>query len=410
MLQQVISFVNTQWPKRVDGDLKQLHQRRASLAVVNRCLMFADRVIIPPPLRNRILKLFHSSHPGISHMKSIARSYVYWPSMDTDIEKLVKSYRNCQQASKNPPKQEPVPWPQTNSPWTRVHIDFAGPINGVTYLIVIDSYSKRPEVISLMSATTTATIAALRRIFSQHGLPEIVVSDNGTQYSSAQFNDFCQQHCIKHIFSPPYHPQSSGQAERFVDTFKHALLKARGEGTSEEVIQHFLFAYRTTTHKALSNHLSPAEALMGRKLRSVHHALLPINESTEEASPTTGYSIGTNVYTRDYRPGHNRWIEGVVTGRHGKVIYDVSVAGEVWIRHRNQLRQRTGTNNSETNSLPFDILMDTFEISTQSIPAECNDPPIAADQTLLPLRLTHRKCQSTRHLHIDTKRKHYQRT
>ena len=190
MLQQVISFVNTQWPKRVDGDLKQLHQRRASLAVVNRCLMFADRVIIPPPLRNRILKQFHSGHPGISRIKSIARSYVYRPSMDTDIEKLVKSCLNCQQASKNPPKQESVPWPQTNSPWTRLHIDFAGPINGATYLIVIDSHSKWPEVVSLTSATTTATIAALRRIFSQHGLPKIVVSDNGTQFSSAQFNDF----------------------------------------------------------------------------------------------------------------------------------------------------------------------------------------------------------------------------
>ena len=95
---------------------------------------------------------------------------------------------------------------------------------------------------------------------------------------------------------------------------------------SEEVIQQFVFAYHTTPHKTLSSHLSPAEALMGRKLRTVHHALLPIKESTEDASLTTGYSIGTNVYARDYRPGHNRWIEGVVTGRHGKVVYDVTVA------------------------------------------------------------------------------------
>ena len=98
----------------------------------------------------------------------------------------------------------------------------------------------------------------------------------------------------------------------------------------------------------------------------------------------------------------------MVTGRHGKVVYDVSVAGEVWIRHRNQLRQRTGMNNSDTNSLSFDIFMDTFEITTPSIPAECNDPPIAADQTLLPRRLTHGKRQSTHHLQIDPKRKHYQ--
>ena len=117
------------------------------------------------------------------------------------------------------------------------------------HLIVIDSHSKWPKVILLTSATATATIAALRCIFSQHGLPEIVVSDNGTQFSSAQFHDFCQQHCIKHIFSPPYHPQSNGQAERFVDTFKRALLKARGEGTSEEVIQQFLFGQQNRSSK-----------------------------------------------------------------------------------------------------------------------------------------------------------------
>ena len=104
----------------------------------------------------------------------------------------------CQQASKNPSKQEPVPWPQTNSPWTSVHMDFTGPINGVTYL-VIDSLSKYPEVISFTSATTTAIITALRSIFSQHDLPEIVVLDKCTQFTLDQFNKCYHQHCIKHI-------------------------------------------------------------------------------------------------------------------------------------------------------------------------------------------------------------------
>ena len=77
---------------------------------------------------------------------------------------------------------------------------------------------------------------------------------------------------------------------------------------------------------------------MGGKLCTVHHALLPIKESTEDGSPNTGYSIGMKVYDRDHRPGHDRWIEGIVNGGHGKVVYDVSVAGQVWIRYRNQLR------------------------------------------------------------------------
>ena len=108
-----------------------------------------------------------------------------------------------------------------------------------------------------------------------------------------------------------------------------------------------------------------------------YHTLLPIKETTEDVLPTTRYSLGMNVYARSYRPGYDHWIEGIVTSRHGKVVYDVSV----WIRHRNQLRQRTGINNSESISL-----LGTFEISTPSIFAKCNDPPVTADHTLLPKR------------------------
>ena len=183
--------------------------------------MFVARVIIPPPLWHRILKHFHSGHLWISRRKAIAISYVYWPSMDTDIQKTVWSYLKCQQISKNPPKQAPVPWAQTTSPWTRVHIGFSGP--HCHWFI-----HKWPEVMSFTSATTTGTINALRHIFTKHVLPEIVAPDNGTQCTSIQFNNFLDNNA-SNIFSPPYRPQSNGQAERFVDEFKRPLLKFRGE-------------------------------------------------------------------------------------------------------------------------------------------------------------------------------------
>ncbi|BHF58195.1 hypothetical protein SprV_0100114500 [Sparganum proliferum] len=181
VLRQAITYVQTCWPTTaLAGDLRQLFLRRASLSVVDSCLMFADRVVIPSSLRPTVLRQFHAAHPGTSRMKSIARSFAYWPGIDGDIDDLVRRCTRCQQAAKMPPRQPPVPWEPPERPWSRVHIDFARPLNGVSYLILVDAYSKWPEIAPLKPATASATIAFLRRIFGQHGLPEVLVSDNGS--------------------------------------------------------------------------------------------------------------------------------------------------------------------------------------------------------------------------------------
>nr|VZI10430.1 unnamed protein product [Spirometra erinaceieuropaei] len=265
-------------------------------------------------------------------MKSIARSFVYWPGIDGDIDDLVRRCSRCQQAAKMPPRQPPVPWEPSERPWSRVHIDFAGPLNGVSYLILVDAYSKWPDIAPLNPATASATIAFLRRIFSQHGLPEVLVSDNGSQFISSAFEDFCRQHNIQHLRSPPYHPQSNGQAERFVDTFKRALLKARGEGTTDEIVQAFLFSYRTTPNPASPGGVSPAEALMGRKLRTTIHALVPTGAQPAQTSPVSRsmLSIGTSVFVRDYRAGFPDWIEATVVAHRGSMLFDVDVGDDIW--------------------------------------------------------------------------------
>ncbi|PIO54612.1 integrase core domain protein, partial [Teladorsagia circumcincta] len=179
-------------------------------------------------------------------MKMLARSYVYWPALDSDIEQLVKNCATCVEAAKNPVKAELSSWPKATSPWTRVHADFAGPLDGIYYLVVVDAYSKWPEILQMNTISTSATIKAMRRIFAQFGNPQTLVTDNGTQFTSASFTEFCRQRGIRHIRSPPFHPQSNGQAERFVDTFKRGLAKLKREGPSTEALQDFLMAYRAT--------------------------------------------------------------------------------------------------------------------------------------------------------------------
>ncbi|XP_041787934.1 uncharacterized protein K02A2.6-like [Anopheles merus] len=204
------------------------------LTTVGNCILFGERVVIPAALQMRCLKQLHQGHPGIQRMKAIARSFVYWPSLDDDITSCVATCDACQAAAKSPRMSAPAPWPKPSAPWQRVHIDYAGPIDGAYFLVAVDAFTKWPEIAETASITSHSTIILLRGIFARFGPPVTLVSDNGTQFTSEVFKEFCDANGIEHITTAPFHPQSNGQAERFVDTFKRALKKIRVEKASLE--------------------------------------------------------------------------------------------------------------------------------------------------------------------------------
>ena len=139
------------------------------------CVMWGIRVIIPTKLRLQILADLHRDHPGVSRMKSIARSYFWWPGLDQNIEEIAKSCEPCQSSKNAPPAAALHLWIWPAKPWQRIHIDFAGPFQGTNFLIVVDAHSKWPEVFEMASTTATKTIAILRQLFATYGLPEQVV-------------------------------------------------------------------------------------------------------------------------------------------------------------------------------------------------------------------------------------------
>ena len=136
---------------------------------------------------------------------------------------------------------------------------------------MVDAYSKWIDVQIVPSTSAEATIAALRPIFSTFGLPQQLVSDNGTGFTSAQFQEFLSQNGVKQILTSPYHPSSNGLAERAVQTFKDLVSKL--EGPMEVRLSKFLFKYRVTPHTTTG--ISPAELLMGRRLRTHLDLLYP---------------------------------------------------------------------------------------------------------------------------------------
>ncbi|KAL3069506.1 hypothetical protein niasHT_033892 [Heterodera trifolii] len=148
LIKEVIKFTQTKWPNQgINAEMKPYFSGRHNFSLITGCLVFNGRSVIPPSLRSRTLKALHLAHPGIVRMKNLARSFVYWPSMDTDIETIVRGCSQCQQAAKQSPKQPLQPWPTTTSVFERIHIDLAGPCSdGNIYLVIIDTFSKWPEV------------------------------------------------------------------------------------------------------------------------------------------------------------------------------------------------------------------------------------------------------------------------
>lgn len=154
------------------------------MTVVQGLIYWGHRVIVPEPARDQMLQLLHETHQGASAMKSVARTIVWWPGLDGEIDRLASNCHTCVQARSMPPAKTPVNWPLTQENWSRVHLDFAGPVNGAMILVAVDSHSKWIEAIAMQHATTESTITALREIFSRFGIPRTIVSDNGTQLTS----------------------------------------------------------------------------------------------------------------------------------------------------------------------------------------------------------------------------------
>ncbi|XP_041774515.1 uncharacterized protein K02A2.6-like [Anopheles merus] len=376
LLRNVYRYVTDGWPRNVTfgKDLARFYSRKDALTTVGNCILFGERVVIPAALQTRCLKQLHQGHPGIQRMKAIARSFVYWPSLDDDITSCVATYDACQAAAKSPRMSAPAPWPKPSAPWQRVHIDYAGPIDGAYFLVAVDAFTKWPEIAKTASITSHSTIILLRGIFARFTL----VSDNGTQFTSEVFKEFCDANGIEHITTAPFHPQSNGQAERFVDTFKRALKKIRVEKASlKEALDLFLQTYRSTPNPMLDQH-TPAEVMFNRATRTVHHLLRPLpSRESSVNSVFPKWRPGDLVYAKIFRGNSWSWIAGEIIRSIGTVMYEVITTEQRRLRrHVNQLRRRTTVSRKQgerdEDNLPLQILLKEW-----GLPAEQSSTPVS---------------------------------
>ena len=200
-LSRVHRNVLSGWVDSNEPELQPYQSRAAKLSVQDGCLLWGSHVIVPEKAREAVISLLHEAHPGISRIKRLARGYVWWPGMDRALEFAVKTCAECQENQKSLARAPMHPWEWPDRSWARIHIDYAGPVKGKMILVIVDSHSKWIEAHAVNSATSQATMEKLRLVFSTHGLPEVLVSDNGTSFTSEEFAAFVRSNGIKHYIT-----------------------------------------------------------------------------------------------------------------------------------------------------------------------------------------------------------------
>lgn len=336
---------------REDPQVNIFKSRASELSIHQECIMLGDRVVVPSSLRQKVIKQLHRGHPGIVRMKAIARSYVYWPKIDSDVEHCVQACGSCQNVAKSPPIAELHSWPIPTEPWQRIHIDLAKHESGNQLFIIVDAYTKFLEVYVMINITSSAIITALEDCFSRYGNVHTIVSDNGTQFTSSSFKEFCKSNDIEHLTIAPFHPQSNGMAERFVDTVKRGLKKTAPDGKNvRHHLNIFLQTFRSTPNPISGK--SPHELMFGRKMRTVLDSLKPpahhqtvdnIAQNAEfnrrRGAKSRKLSAGDQVFVKIYKNNSFKWVSGEIIEPIGNAMYTVWIAPRQIVRaHINQLR------------------------------------------------------------------------
>lgn len=260
------------WPdtkEQVPQIVRDYWNFRKELTLHYGVLFKNQRIIIPLSLRSEMLARLHSSHLGIEACLRKARDQIYWPNMTTHIKEVVAKCEDCAEYQTANP-QQPM---QTNKiperPWSRVGSDLFS-LHSKDYIVLVDYYSDFVEVDLLKNTNSSAVIKFLKAQFSDHGIPDVLVTDNGPHFISGEFSEFATQWKFQHVTSSPYHPKSNGNAESAVKIVKSRIKKAQRDNKDPWLS---LLDYRNTPTTGMQT--SPAQRLMSRRTKT----LVPISSN-----------------------------------------------------------------------------------------------------------------------------------
>jgi hypothetical protein len=320
-MQAIVTAIQQNWSSPLQRKLTPYYQMRNELSIFNyknqAIITKGDRTVVPRSLKNKMLRLCHENHIGISKMKAVLRASVYWPGMDKDVEAFCRTCNFClmhaTRGDRAPLKQVAS---QVEVPWSKIAIDLTGPsqaLDGHTLLTVIDLHSRYPEAYIIPNGSVRYIIEKLCDVFSRWGLPQFVISDNAPVFCSAEFNEFLAYHMIQPLKASVYYPQANSTVERLHSTIKNRLARIKSEFPRKSLqacLYRILFDIRSTPNEVTGQ--TPFFLLTGRVMRTKISTLqvrglpnrvtVPPKDISKfyNAKKTTlkKYPVGTNVLVR----------------------------------------------------------------------------------------------------------------
>ena len=254
----------------VDYEALQSFSRVGTQLTVNvdGLLLKGSQIVIPANLQRQVLELAHEDHQGVNKTKSLLGENVWFPRIDAMVGKLLDEYIACT-ASYDSKAREPLVMTELPSrKWSHLCADFYGPLQSGEYLLVVlDEYSRFPEVEIVKTVSAQTVIQFFDKVFSSRGRPENLKTGNGTPFRSSEFRNFAKDLGFQHQRITPYWPEANGVAERFLRTNGKVCKCAQVDGKSwKQELYRFLRNYRTTLHTSTS--LPPANVLNGVTLKT----------------------------------------------------------------------------------------------------------------------------------------------
>ena len=182
---------------------------RDEITEIDGIMFNGAKIIIPKPMRQEMLMRIHTGHMVIHKSKERARDVLYWPGMTKEIENHVSRCSTCQEYQNLPQRKPLLPHCIPSRSWQMVGTVDLFWWNGANYLLIVDYYSYFFEICLLSNIRSATVIQHTKSIFARHGIPEVVISDNGPQYSCQDYKDFASTWGFQHKTSSPVYPRTS---------------------------------------------------------------------------------------------------------------------------------------------------------------------------------------------------------
>ena len=353
-MQELRCIVQEGWPTHkaeVPDAVRPYFEFRDQMTTQDGLVFKGQVVVIPAALRTEMMAKCHAMHIGIEGCVRRARESMYWPRMSSDLKDYISRCDVCLAYQSAPHKETLMQHEIMAQPWAKVGADLCDH-RGRTLLVICDYFSGFIEVERLHTTTTTAVSRTLKALFARYGVPDVLVTDNGPQFASAEFVSFAKSWGFQHVTSSPHYPQSNGRAENAVKTVKRLLTKCQETRQSE--FQALLDWNNTPTEGVGS---SLAQRFLGRRCRTLlpmtESMLKPAYDTTTDAQALKGKRAKQSYYydrqARDLPPiavgetvrlrlpGKKRWTSGICTGTEGPRSYTVQVGCTVYRRNRRHL-------------------------------------------------------------------------